>query len=252
MKITGFIKSVFRCGLLLSLYFFASSLFLTLSSFSNDSEENNSIGVVVGNDDNDKEDAESQTADDDVSAIQKSESSGVADYNGHDYVDLGLSVKWATCNIGANSPTDVGSVYAWGETYTKKLYEPHTSVTTGTQMSNISGDKRYDAEAANWGGTWRMPTRTEALELVNRCDWTYGNINGVLSYNVTGPNGKSIFIPFPKGYATVGFWTSTPNAGYSNNSFKLSATKSGIMFSGGIGCFAATRSEGFYIRPVSK
>lgn len=45
--------------------------------------------------------------------------------NGHDYVDLGLSVKWATCNIGSSKPEDVGGFYGWGDP-TGKKYHPIT------------------------------------------------------------------------------------------------------------------------------
>ena len=40
----------------------------------------------------------------------------------HEFVDLGLSVKWATCNVGADRPEDAGDLYSWGETETKTNY----------------------------------------------------------------------------------------------------------------------------------
>lgn len=43
-------------------------------------------------------------------------------HNGHEYIDLGLSVKWATHNVGANTPEECGDYYAWGETTTKSTY----------------------------------------------------------------------------------------------------------------------------------
>ena len=181
---------------------------------------------------------------------------GASDYNGHAAVDLGLSVKWATMNIGAKSPEDYGDYYAWGETYTKKKYAKWTSVTTGFSMQNISGDKRFDVAAAVWGGSWRIPTRTEMLELVNRCEWTWTTQNEVKGYLVTGPNGNYIFLP-AAGYCDyygdgtsagiVGeYWTSTPGAGYSDKSFNLEFKKSYI------GCEASARSVGYSIRAVSQ
>ena len=44
------------------------------------------------------------------------------DANGYEYVDLGLSVKWATCNLGASSPEELGDKYAWGEVQTKQEF----------------------------------------------------------------------------------------------------------------------------------
>ena len=118
-----------------------------------------------------------------------------AKYNGHEYVDLGLSVKWATCNVGANKPEDYGNYYAWGETSTKSTYYNNNSKTYGKRMNDIKGNSQYDAARANWGGTWRMPTKAELEELKNECTWTWTTQNGVKGYKVTGPNGNSIFLP---------------------------------------------------------
>ncbi|MCD8292128.1 MAG: serine/threonine protein kinase, partial [Prevotella sp.] len=71
--------------------------------------------------------------------------------NGHEYVDLGLSVKWATCNVGASSPTGYGNYYAWGETSPKSEYTKKNNTTSGKSLGDIAGDSRYDAARANWG-----------------------------------------------------------------------------------------------------
>ena len=108
---------------------------------------------------------------------------------------MGLSVKWATCNMGASSPSDYGNYYAWGETRTKSEYSVDNSSTYGKSMGDISGDIRYDAARANWGGTWRLPTEAEMQELVDKCTWTWTSQGGHNGYRVTGPNGSSIFLP---------------------------------------------------------
>ena len=113
--------------------------------------------------------------------------------NGHEWVDLGLSVLWATCNVGASSPSDYGNYYAWGETDTKLIYK--NSRTYNVDMPDISGDPKYDAVTVNWGGGWRMPTNAEFEELVNKCDWEWTSQGGHNGYKVTGPNGNSIFLP---------------------------------------------------------
>ncbi len=115
--------------------------------------------------------------------------------NGHEWVDLGLSVKWATCNVGASSPSDYGDYYAWGETSTKSSYDTDNSVTYGKNMGSIAGDSRYDAARANWGGTWRLPTKEEIDELVSKCKSEWTTVGGHKGWNVTGPNGNSIFLP---------------------------------------------------------
>ena len=115
--------------------------------------------------------------------------------NGYEYVDLGLSVKWATCNVGANKPEDYGNYYAWGETITKSSYTSDNGKTYGKTMNDISGNSSYDAARANWGGSWRMPTKAEMQELKDRCTWTWTTQNSVNGYKVTGPSGASIFLP---------------------------------------------------------
>lgn len=146
--------------------------------------------------------------------------------NGHQYVDLGLSsgLKWATCNVGADSPEDYGNYYAWGETETKAEYTEDNSVTYGQQLNDISGNAQYDAAAANWGGSWRMPTRDEITELMYNCSWTPETQNGVDGFKVTGNNGNYIFIPasgYRDGsssyiYGECYYWSSTPHQ-YSND-----------------------------------
>ena len=126
-------------------------------------------------------------------------------HEGHGYVDLGLSVKWATCNVGATSPEDYGDYFAWGETETKSEYTEENSATYGLSISQLESqgyidgagnlNPQYDAAAANWGGDWRMPTVAEMWELINNCTWTWTTQNGVSGYNVEGPNGNSIFLP---------------------------------------------------------
>ena len=116
--------------------------------------------------------------------------------NGHEYVDLGLSVKWATCNVGAENPWDYGDYFAWGETEPKSMYGPDNSVTNEMEdISDISGDPEYDAARANWGGTWRLPTEEEITEIMDNCTWEWTTEEEVSGYKVTGPNGNSVFFP---------------------------------------------------------
>ncbi len=113
-------------------------------------------------------------------------------------VDLGLSVCWAGWNVGASSPEGYGNYYAWGETTTKSNYtESSYQYHNGSYVnigSNISGTQ-YDVVRAQWGGSWRLPTKVEFQELKERCTWTWTTYNGVNGWKVTGPNGKSIFLP---------------------------------------------------------
>ena len=113
-----------------------------------------------------------------------------------EYVDLGLSVKWATCNVGASKPEEYGNYYAWGEINTKDNYSESTSLTYVMELGDISGNPQYDAATANWGGKWRMPTKEEFQELMDNCKWKWTRINGIKGYKVTSKkNGNSIFLP---------------------------------------------------------
>ena len=142
---------------------------------------------------------------------QKSFNTTNGQINGYDYVDLGLpsGLKWATCNVGASSPSEYGNYYAWGEVEPKESYTQQNCLTWGQEIGDISGNPQYDAARANWGGTWRMPTKIEFDELINNCTWTWTNEGGNNGWRVTGPNGNSIFFP-AAGYR---YGTSLYNAG---------------------------------------
>ena len=120
--------------------------------------------------------------------------------NGHTYVDLGLSVKWATCNVGASNPEEYGSYFAWGgETSPTSPYDYTNSKTYGNDTFNydISGKTSLDAARAHWGNPWRMPTKSEFEELLNSCTWTWTTLeSGVKGYKVSSKkNGNAIFLP---------------------------------------------------------
>lgn len=120
-------------------------------------------------------------------------------------VDLGLSVNWASCNIGAEFPEDYGDYYAYGEITTKLNYSSKTCAIDDFPLSELKNQgiidsdnnltASYDAATTKWGDSWRMPTFTEIEELVNKCTWSQSEQKGVSGYKITGPNGKSIFLP---------------------------------------------------------
>lgn len=115
-------------------------------------------------------------------------------HNGYEWVDLGLpsGLKWATCNVGASSPEESGDFFIW------RL-----------------ADK---AVAENWGGDWRMPTKEDFQELMDMCYWEWKSQGGKYGYEVTGPSGKSIFLPAT--WVNCGeYWTSSSSVG-SNSYFQ--------------------------------
>lgn len=163
------------------------------------------------------------------SSAKRKNISNVGTHNGHNYVDLGLSVKWATCNVGATKPEEYGDYFAWGEVKPKFIYNYSTykycngSYNTYTKYNTKSNygrvdDKRSldaqdDAATINWGGKWRMPTKNEQNELYAKCKWVWTTLNGVNGYKVIGPNGNSIFLS-AAGYVREGTLNEASSFGY--------------------------------------
>jgi len=240
------------------------------------------------------------------------ETTGSSNYhNGHEYVDLGLSVKWATMNVGATSETGYGDYFAWGATeplyesgYAQEAPQSHWKtgksggyswVNTPYQTANTTDcystkwtkyvgsttsswkdasatdanalktvlDASDDAATANWGGSWRMPTKAELDELSNsdNCTWTWyssGNteFNGIAGYKVTskksGYAGNYIFLP-AAGYrgdtylGNVGsygnYWSSSLNASGPGSAYSL-------YFGSGLVYWYGSRDNGLSVRPV--
>ena len=127
-------------------------------------------------------------------AVETSEPAGPAPltFVPGEAVYLGLSVKWASYNVGAAKPEEFGGYYAWGETEVKEVYsaENYSYVITESFLP-----LKDDVANVKWGGEWRMPTSEEASELRLKCKWGSTEINGVKGDLVIGPNGKSIFLP---------------------------------------------------------
>ena len=141
----------------------------------------------------------------------------------HEYVDVGLSVKWATMNVGAESVTDRGLYFAWGETtghafgsgykFSLDNYAWYNSTDLYTKYKHDGSSWDYeelasedDAAAKIWGGVWRIPTKAEWEELLNEdnCTWTWttdykgdgSNVAGVIvTSKKVGYTDKSIFLP---------------------------------------------------------
>ena len=190
--------------------------------------------------------------------------------NGHEYVDLGLSVKWATMNVGATSPEEYGDYFAWGEIEPKSEYNWGTYKWCDGDYNNmtkycISSDfgivdnktklePEDDAATVNWGGAWRMPTKEEQGELITECNWTLDTMNGVDGYTVTGPNGNSIFLPmsgyfFDTNIEDVGmngtYWGSEYTSDFSSHAYVID-----MYDDGDISLFTNSRYYGNSIRPV--
>ena len=189
----------------------------------------------------------------------------------HEAVDLGLSVKWATCNVGANSPEEFGGYYAWGETEVKSNYSLETYkyylgdlngdgetreneeyINIGSGISGTS----YDVAHVKWGDGWRMPTMEECEELCRNCSWEWTEVNGVSGQKVTGPNGNSIFLPAAGGYDETGHYGQGLGGEYWAGTLAVYANRAAWLLSfnkksHGWDYFnASLRDNGYTVRPV--
>ena len=111
-----------------------------------------------------------------------------------DAVDMGVSVKWAAMNVGAEEPSQTGFYYAWGETTPKQagVYKWVDGAYNGPAILAPEND----AATYSWGSSWRLPTRAEIEELIENCTWTQSNMGSVSGFLATSKiNGNTLFFP---------------------------------------------------------
>ena len=127
-------------------------------------------------------------------------------------IDLGLSVKWASFNLGAYKPSDIGSNYLWSDN--KTILQAKPGKLNVNLIGDIAGNPEYDTATKILGDQWRMPTAEECQELIERCTWKKSVLDNVEGYNIIGPNGNSIFLPYNQDNIDKekygDYWTSSP------------------------------------------
>lgn len=188
-------------------------------------------------------------------------------------IDLGLSVKWASCNVGAHHPWEYGDYFAWAEIETKTYYSwdnckyyvsGNTGLTSNYSKYNGYGEDDYssilepedDVAHMKWGDAWRMPTYEEFFELRSVCSWEWSSFNGVnglkFTSNKYGFTDKSIFLPasglffndeLHKNGAEGFYWSSTQ---YASSSTALATHIDSCLVEEWINA----RCDGFSVRPV--
>lgn len=213
--------------------------------------------------------------------VRELQSTSYGNCNGYEYVDLGLSVKWATCNIGSTLPQHYGTFMAWGETAEKDVYywdyyrfmtpDYHNwegcskyqvadnqkrgvwydgDTFVGDNIRTLSNDD--DAATVLRGSGWRMPTKAEMNELVTKCHWRWIN-DGYRKGYIVERKGRAIFIPaagcaYEYAYYGTGsygyYWSRELTASYTQYAYSLyiNSREHSIGFD--------DRSYGLTIRPV--
>lgn len=188
-------------------------------------------------------------------------------------VDLGLSVKWASCNLGASAPTEFGDYFAWGETAPKERYNweslayctdaegnQFTKYVTGASYGPVDGKgvlgPEDDPAQAVLGEGWRLPTKEECFELWRECQWKWKKVDGVKGFLVTSKkNGNSIFLP------AAGYYFGRTNMGEGYGSYWSSSLAEGAPFNAYCLSFAphqaagtslCERRYGLPVRPVTE
>lgn len=206
--------------------------------------------------------------------FKQEESGGIVSLRGaeggHEWVDLGLSVKWATCNVGANRPSDTGDYFAWGETLSKDDYswdtlkycidsngECFSKYITNSNYGKVDNLTRLeridDAAYANWGGHWRIPTKSEWEELKSNCKWIWTTQNGMNGYKVISNTNNNIFLPAAgerrhtyfldtEGERGI-YWSSSLSSNQMAWSMRFSLSEIGLLN-------YRVRMSGFSVRPV--
>lgn len=188
-------------------------------------------------------------------------------------VDMGLSVKWASCNLGAENPWDCGNYYAWGETSVKSRYDWSTyiwcagndhSMTKYCTLAEYGAvdnrdqlEKADDAAAQELSGTWRMATDAEWTELRVNCLWSWARIEGVTGRLVySKKTGKCIFLPAAGFYDGTSlkykgisghYWSSSLMRHFPNSVWNVDFSSSNVVRDE-----LGSRFGGQSIRPVCK
>ena len=180
-----------------------------------------------------------------------------------DPVDLGLSVYWSSSNLCAFSESSYGPYFSWGDT-TRKIshtLNDYPFVVRGDEWigipdeyvnigNNISGSEQYDAARVVLGNGWRLPTKAEIQEFIEKCTGTRETINQNKGYRIMGPSGKSIFVPVGGDNGSINnysvFWSSEVDTSVKDNS------KAFMLFWSDSGGYLekTERWRGYCIRPV--
>jgi hypothetical protein len=173
-------------------------------------------------------------------------------------IDLGLSVKWASWNVGTDKPEGLGNLYAWGELTPKADYSTSTYKFYDSgyfKYGSMDGKYRLDSEDdvahQMWGDKWRIPTFEELEELNDNCTFTPTELNGVSVTKVTGPNGNFINFPYPGNFTGSSLYYENSVGSYWSSDLQSDSYAKDLDFRSGYPSLNGdSRYHGQSIRPV--
>ncbi len=169
-------------------------------------------------------------------------------------VDLGLSVLWSSRNVGAASGELPGLYVGWGDAGGNLTSINVDDYPCSDPPEDIGGSD-CDIARERWAETWRLPTRAEMQELIQKCQWRWTVINGIPGAQIIGRNGGSIFLPaagdrygtdYEDAYYYGRYWTSElrPDSDEQRQAFAMEFSQMGPEI------VPLVRHMGLSIRPV--
>ena len=190
--------------------------------------------------------------------------------NGHEYVEMGDGLKWATCNVGAEKPEDSGTLFRWGDvveghdtswsTYkwgpASNLTKYNAQGTAGVVDNKFVLDPSDDAASVNWGSTWRTPTKEELMVLTDNSKFNWAWDSTLEGYwvisKIAGFEGNKIFFPAHAVHlsngireAAANYWSSSVYKESCNHVYLLNILESSYQVIHNLRCYL------MYVRPVS-
>lgn len=179
-------------------------------------------------------------------------------------VDLGLSVDWASWNVGASSEDGFGHYFAWADTTWKHsctlanymhFNDANKDGVLQDGEMTILGDvstSKLDIARVEWGGEWRMPTAAEISELIDSCEWTWTSVGDVQGWRVAR-NGKDIFLPAAGYRDGADVYEENEAGNYMAGTLSADPTMADIMrfTADTCACDSNYRYYGFVVRPVA-
>ena len=213
--------------------------------------------MILGTDESDKEGKSASaifaraSATTDITAA-----SSVAEAkSGIEAADLGLSVRWASCNVGAEAPEEYGDYYAWGECEVKDSYGWKGSKSYDRPYA-ATLQSEEDVATQKLGDGWRMPTTDEVRELIEKCEVREAVRNGCYGFEFVAPNNNTIFLPaagyrydttrYNDGFEAL-YWSSSSIAGDNKHAMALFVNNHEKLIDS-----ARYRYYGATIRPVKE